>query len=89
MNSVAAKENLLKQVIGFTCSVVSTRFFYQAVNSFAERKIPNRLIMYSFLMTGWGKRVCGLAWDHYILIFKEGIFLKRYISVERFLGGNW
>jgi hypothetical protein len=36
MNSVAAKETLLKQVIWFALNVFSTRFFYQAANSFAE-----------------------------------------------------
>ncbi|MCB0170218.1 MAG: hypothetical protein KDJ97_06660, partial [Anaerolineae bacterium] len=44
MNSVAAKENRLKQVIGFPLNVFSTRFFYQAANSFADIKIlPNSL----------------------------------------------
>ena len=43
MNSVAAKENLLKQVVGFPLNVFLTRFFYQAANSFADNKIPNRL----------------------------------------------
>ena len=43
MNSVAAKENRLKQVMGFPLNVFSTRFFYQAANSFADIKIPNRL----------------------------------------------
>ncbi|MCB0176080.1 MAG: hypothetical protein KDJ97_36620, partial [Anaerolineae bacterium] len=42
---VAAKENLLKQVIGFPLNVFSTRFFYQAANSFADIKIPNRLLL--------------------------------------------
>ena len=40
MNSVAAKENLLKQVIWFSLNVFSTRFFYLAANSFADIKIP-------------------------------------------------
>ena len=43
MNSVAAKENRLKQVIGFPLNVFSTRFFYQAANEFADIKILNRL----------------------------------------------
>jgi hypothetical protein len=33
MNSVAAKENLLKQVVWFVLNVFSTRFFYQTANS--------------------------------------------------------
>jgi hypothetical protein len=45
MNSVAAKENLLKQVVWFALNVFSTRFFYQAANSFAEVELPNRLII--------------------------------------------
>jgi len=43
MNSVAANENRLKPVIGFPLNVFSTRFFYQAANSFADIKIPNRI----------------------------------------------
>jgi len=39
MNSVAAKENLLKQVVPFILNVFSTRFFYQAANSFADVEI--------------------------------------------------
>ncbi|MCB0174730.1 MAG: hypothetical protein KDJ97_29745, partial [Anaerolineae bacterium] len=42
MNSVAAKENRLKQVVWFPFNVFSTRFFYQAANEFADIKIlPN------------------------------------------------
>jgi hypothetical protein len=40
MNS--AKENLLKQVIWFALNVFSTRFFYQATNSFADVEILQR-----------------------------------------------
>jgi hypothetical protein len=43
MNSVAVKENLLKQVTWFVLNVFSTRFFYQAANSFADIEIPNPL----------------------------------------------
>jgi hypothetical protein len=39
MNSVAAKENLLKQVVWFALNVFSTRFFYQAANEFAAVEI--------------------------------------------------
>jgi len=60
MNSVAAKENRLKPVMGFALNVFSTRFFYQAANSFAAIKIPNRL----FLPKNWfdfrEKTVCEL-----------------------------
>ena len=45
MNSVAAKENLLKQVVWFVLNVFSTRFFYQAANSFADVEIPKRLLV--------------------------------------------
>jgi hypothetical protein len=45
MNSVAAKENLLKQVVWVVLNVFSTRFFYQAANSFADVEIPNRLTL--------------------------------------------
>jgi len=44
MNSAAAKENLLKQVVWFVLNVFSTRFFYQAANSFTDVEIPNHLI---------------------------------------------
>jgi hypothetical protein len=44
MNSVAAKENLLKQVSLVALNVFLTRFLYQAANSFADVELPNRLV---------------------------------------------
>jgi hypothetical protein len=57
MNSVAVKENLVKQVVWFALNVFSTRFFYQAANSFADVQIPNRLLTVNFIGDGPLKRI--------------------------------
>ncbi|MCB0213239.1 MAG: hypothetical protein KDJ52_28110, partial [Anaerolineae bacterium] len=44
-----------------------------------------RQVRTGFLVTGWGKGFVGWFVVNYILIFKEGIFLKRDISLGSFL----
>jgi hypothetical protein len=48
MNSVAGKENLLKQIILLVLNAFIIRFLGQAANSFAEIEIPNHLVQAQF-----------------------------------------